>query len=173
MAKKRKIMKPTYTYIASPYSHEKPEIVQARHAITMAYTAHLLSLRKIVFSPIVHCHGPAEFAKISGKFSFWQKFNFTMLGQASKLIVLELPGWKESKGVAEEMAFAQGQGIPINKHSWEEIYDAVLRYPNMSGYCREVVYDVRNRVVDLHTKNQKHIESSMSDLNLDDKTGTN
>lgn len=167
MGRKNKILAPTFSYVASPYTHENRAILEARHAVTMAYTAYMLHNKKLVFSPIVHCHPTADFAKISNKFGFWKKYNFTMLKQASKLIVLELPGWKDSKGVGEEIAYAEGLGIKIERHSWEEIYDVIMRYPTMKYPVRELVTEVRTRVVDIH---HKQLERQVAESMLGDDT---
>lgn len=121
-------MKNSFTYVASPYSHADKAVVSARHDITMAYVAHLLWTKKMVFSPIVHCHPTAEFAQIAGHFAFWRDYNFMFIRNASKLVVLDLPGWQNSKGVREEMAYAEGLGLSVKHISFEDIRDTVSRY---------------------------------------------
>ena len=37
------------------------------------------------------------------------------------MIILEIPGWKESRGILIETAYAQGREMPIEKVKWEEI----------------------------------------------------
>jgi len=46
-------------------------------------------------------------------FEYYREFNEFMLSLSKKLIVLTLPGWKESKGVKSEIAYAQKEGIQI------------------------------------------------------------
>lgn len=135
----------SYTYIASPYSHSDPSVVTARHAVVLAYTAHLLHNRKTVFSPIVHCHEIAQLASIRGDFAFWKKYNNTMLASSSKLLVLQLPGWTESLGVLQEIAFAEGKGIPVKYCSSEDIRDIVVRYPGINEHWHMLVAEITTR----------------------------
>lgn len=145
----------SYTYIASPYSHSDHAIVKARHSVVLAYTAHLLHNRKMVFSPIVHCHEIAQLASIRGDFAFWKKYNNTMLSGASKLLVLQLPGWTESVGVSNEIAFAEGKGIKIKYCSSEDIRDIVVRYPEMSVYWEVLVGELTTRFNSLQNQRSR------------------
>ena len=58
-----------------------------------------------VFSPVVYS------AVIQEKSGFrppegWYSFDLNFLAQASGMIILEIPGWKESRGVLIETAYA-------------------------------------------------------------------
>jgi len=102
-----------YLYLASPYSHDNWNIMQARYAQARDLVAHLLQQNITVFSPIVHCH---ELAKVKGMptdHEFWMTYNFRMLAPARKLLVLMLEGWESSKGVASEIQYARVHGKPV------------------------------------------------------------
>jgi hypothetical protein len=68
-------------------------------------TSWLLANKRWVFCPIVHCHALAKTYKMPPEASFWFDYNFHMLKLADKLLVLTIPGWTTSIGVAAEMAF--------------------------------------------------------------------
>lgn len=68
---------------------------------------------KHVYSPIVHCHPLAVTYDLPKEVDFWERFNFSMLIHARSLRVYMLDGWKDSRGLAGEIQFAQDCGIPV------------------------------------------------------------
>ena len=50
----------------------------------------------------------------------WYAFDLQFLARSDELLVLQLPGWEESKGVLVEIAAAQARGIPIRLMPLEE-----------------------------------------------------
>lgn len=92
-------------YLASPYTDIIPEILEERYRAARTATAHLLRHRLHTFSPIVHCHDLARVEGLPASASFWAEYNFHMLSLATKLVVLDLPGWSNSVGVNNECAF--------------------------------------------------------------------
>lgn len=97
----------TYAYLASPYSHERNVVVQERYRLTLRATAWLLQRKVWVYSPIAHNHALTETVALPTDAAYWQRYNECMMGSAGELIVLGIPGWDESKGVAGEIAFAR------------------------------------------------------------------
>ena len=101
----------TYVYLASPYSHPNPLVREARYRIARDAVAHLL-IRKIwVYSPIVHCHDLTKEYSLPFDATHWREYNEAMLREADELVVLNIPGWRESVGVAAEIAFAKSLGL--------------------------------------------------------------
>jgi hypothetical protein len=98
-----------FTYLASPYSGNEQENYEA----AAKFTAERMAQGHVIFSPIVHCHQIAIDYNLPGDFNFWQNYNFAMLDIADELMVLKLPGWERSKGVAGEIDFAANAGIPV------------------------------------------------------------
>ena len=43
----------------------------------------------------------------------WYAWDLQFLARSDELLVLQLPGWEESKGVLVEIAAAQARSIPI------------------------------------------------------------
>lgn len=101
-----------YDYLASPYTHHDSVIrhkryEQARHALYL-----LLSRRIPAYSPIVHCHHLSLNHDMPHDAEFWQWYDFNMIDPCRRLIVLQLPGWKESVGVTAELQYAEKIGTP-------------------------------------------------------------
>ena len=104
----------TYTYLASPYTHQDPAIMDMRNKLAMAAAARLLKDGVHVYSPIVHCHELASRHDLPRDVGFWWSYNRAMLRHASNMVVLRIDGWDKSRGVAQEIAFAEHGGIPVS-----------------------------------------------------------
>jgi len=102
----------SYTYIGNPYSGT-PEQIKERFAIVEHFTAQAMKQGHVVFSPIVHCHEIAAKHGLPTDFKFWDTYCLGMLDKADKMIVLEMDGWKESKGLQAEIVFALENEIEI------------------------------------------------------------
>lgn len=106
-------------YLASPYSHSLPIIMERRYAAAMAVTAKLLGEGRIIYSPIVSFHEVAIAHNLPTNFAFWERINLGVLAHCSNLIVLKLDGWKDSVGVAGEVEYAMRMGIPVEYFTWQ------------------------------------------------------
>ena len=109
-----------FKYAASPYWHPEEQIRRARARAAMAAVMDLIEQHINVFSPVVYS------AVIQEKSGFrppegWYSFDLNFLAQANGMIILEIPGWKKSRGILIETAYAQGREIPIEKVKWEKI----------------------------------------------------
>ena len=67
---------------------------------------------RLVYSPIVHSH-PLSVLGLPGDWPFWAEHNRAMLAACQPLVVLTLPGWEQSKGIAAEVALAAELEIPV------------------------------------------------------------
>jgi len=103
----------SFVYLASPYTHGDPKIVEERAAAAANFTAAHLRKGVFIYSPIVHCHELAKTHDLPKDFEFWKSYNFAMLSKASELWVLTLAGWEVSKGVREERTFAKSFNLPL------------------------------------------------------------
>jgi len=100
-------------YLAGPYSHKDEAVREERFEALTKKAAELMLGGIVVFSPITHGHAIAQRHDLPLEFEWWQHQCITMLGLASRLIVLQLDGHAESVGVAAEIAFAEKHGISI------------------------------------------------------------
>lgn len=92
-----------YWYLATPYSsHPQGRLIAYIEACEQAGL--LMQAGINVFSPISHTHGIAEHAKIDGHSdnAVWDRVDFPFVMHARGMILCQLPGWMESKGIARE-----------------------------------------------------------------------
>ena len=119
-------------YLAQPYNHPDKRIKVARFVEMMKFMAYLVkSGGKTpfpIFSPIVHWHHVAHKHDFPKDFSFWQHFNEHMLRRATGIYVLQLDGWKESKGLHHELVYSKGLCLPcvaVHKVNLEYVFTQV------------------------------------------------
>lgn len=101
-------------YLASPYSHADPKIIEARFEYATKVSGFLMNEGSVVFSPITHSHLVAKMWNMPTVWSFWQGQDLHILRRCDSLVVLAIPGWKESVGVQAEIEFAEDIEIPIS-----------------------------------------------------------
>ena len=100
-------------YLASPYSHDDPEVRYARYDAACAATARMMQGGMIVYSPIVHCHILALKYDLPGDWEFWKRIDERMLAACDMVMVLCLDGWKDSVGVTAEIGMARDRGMQV------------------------------------------------------------
>ena len=100
-------------YIASPYSHDDPKIVEDNFWRVSNYCAAAVSNGEVVMSPITYGHTLLEFKDMPSSWEFWTEFCLSILVKCDKLRVLKMDGWEDSKGVEAEISFAKDHGIPV------------------------------------------------------------
>ena len=105
-------------YICSPYSSSDPFVRYWRYDAACKFTASMIRAGHVVFSPIVHSHVLHETYGLGGDWSFWQRIDEHMIDLCEKVVVLKLPGWEESRGIAAEVAYAEKVGKVVE---WVEV----------------------------------------------------
>lgn len=101
------------TYLAVPYSHPDPKIREARFAASNCAAYRLMQRGEVVFSPISHSHPIEAASGVIGDHEFWAKQDDAFQAHATKVAVLMIDGWKESRGVQREIKLAEAAQIPI------------------------------------------------------------
>ena len=101
-----------------PYPHSA--VRKARVRAAEAAATEMMGRNMVVFSPIVYS------ATIQERDNFrppegWYMFDLHFLAAAGGLTVLEVPGWKHSRGILIEMAFARARKLPVSRMEWPEI----------------------------------------------------
>ena len=99
-------------YLAAPYSGT-PEIQAIRYLAINKVFARLCDNNEIPFSPISMCHQAALDHDMPKDAAWWAAFNLAYMRLCSEMIVICLPGWAKSKGVALELEWANYLGIPV------------------------------------------------------------
>lgn len=107
-------MKHRLTYLAAPYTHADPAVLEARYVAANRACAALMRDGP-VFSPISHSHPVADYMdpELRLDHAFWQEQDTAILSHCSRVVVLKLNGWERSRGIAAELAFATRVGIPV------------------------------------------------------------
>jgi len=100
-------------YLACPYTHKDREVMLYRFEMVNKAAARLMAEGKYVFSPISHTHPIAEAGSLPRGWDYWEGYDRRVLKGCDKIIVLCLPGWKESTGVQAEIGIGQEMGIPV------------------------------------------------------------
>lgn len=100
-------------YLAGPYNHDLATVKDHRFRELTKHAGSLMALGVLVYSPITHNHPIALRSSLPGTWEFWKQFDLAVLKHCKQLIVLKLPGWETSTGVAAEIEFCQKNYIPI------------------------------------------------------------
>lgn len=108
------------TYLASPYSHENPEIREERFQKAAWATSVLMRSGRMVFSPITHSHSVALHGTPSD-WTFWQRFDFACLRSMKDMLILMLDGWEDSTGIGQEIEIMNQLGKPVEYISVAEL----------------------------------------------------
>ena len=109
----------SFTYLASPYTHPDPKVREQRFNAAAEIAADLMHMGEIVFSPIAHSHPIDLYFNEPESGTFWKRQDEPFLMACSKMAVLMLPGWEESKGIAHEIEVAKTRGLEIEYISYE------------------------------------------------------
>lgn len=109
----QKIKKSGYIYLASPYSSVYSKIRNDRFIAAQKAILWLLRQRINAFSPIVQWHPIAVTEKLPKDFKTWINFNHTMIRRSSAVMILCIPGWKESDGIKNEISYSKRMNIPL------------------------------------------------------------
>lgn len=98
-----------YWYLASPYTHPDPEVRHTRVEELHEIMAHLLANRIIVYAPIWASHRAADEHELPIDQDWWAASNRAFMRPAAGLLVADIDGWQESKGVAYERNFCENK----------------------------------------------------------------
>ena len=102
-----------YWYVGTPYS-KFPGGIDAAFKAACEVTGRLIVKGVPVFSPIAHSHPIAEHAGIDPmSHEIWLEADRPMMEAAYGMIVMMLPGFDTSYGVAHEVEYFQKAGKPV------------------------------------------------------------
>jgi len=99
-------------YLACPYAHRSKDIMLIRFKLANIAAGKLMCEGHYVFSPISHSH-PISFHNDDNSHDFWLRQDYEFVKWADKVMVLELPGSRESRGVKQEIEWANDMGKPV------------------------------------------------------------
>lgn len=110
------VLKKGFWYLATPYAkyHKGHEAAFQEAA---ALGGRLLANGVYAFTPIAHSHPYATYAppliEDHGTHDLWMPFDKQFVDAAFGIIVADMDGWRESKGVTMEVNWAREQGKPL------------------------------------------------------------
>ena len=101
-------------FVSSPYSHPDDKVREENYQKVSKYTAELISKGHVAFSPILYGHNAVNFVPdMPTDWAFWKNFCLTFLSRCDEMIVYTMEGWDKSRGVKEEIEYANSLGIKI------------------------------------------------------------
>jgi hypothetical protein len=100
-------------YLAAPYSHDNPLVVQERMDIFARCETALMIQNIATVSPLAK-HYTVVQRGAGTDWQFWENYSRILLKRCDHLIILTMPGWYKSKGVRGELDFARDNRIPYS-----------------------------------------------------------
>lgn len=108
-------------YFATPYSHPDPAVVESRYLQALVMEVELINRGYMLLAPIAASHQQAQRFNLPGDFEFWQERDRLFIDRCDGVIIGDIPGWRESKGVTAEIAHATAQKKPVYLYSNQEL----------------------------------------------------
>lgn len=102
-------------YIAGPYWHQDPDIIDDRMRVVYGVMANLMRDGHHCISPML-MHSVVVRHNLPNDFDYWGEYSYNLLRRCDKMIVLTLQGWDISRGVKAEIDFCKENNIPIEYH---------------------------------------------------------
>jgi hypothetical protein len=102
-------------YVATPYSHISPAIMQRRYELAVQAVLSLVKMYpgQMIYSPIVYWHPVALAHKLPTDHIYWQAINDTELLVCDEVFVIQFKDWEHSRGIARELETARSRELVI------------------------------------------------------------
>ena len=117
-------------YVACPYWDNDPKVRDERVEISGILTSGFIENGLFAYSPLVHCANLVKYAP-NIREDRWRDFGMQMMKKCDILYVLELDGWKVSKGVTAEINYwnklNRQEIVYVSKKDLQSIKDEYLR----------------------------------------------
>lgn len=99
-------------YLSAPLTDPIPHVRESRVRAATWHLARMWREGLPTYSPLTVGGQIAEYCE-DKTHEWWMSHCLPFLDRSDEMVILTLPGWKESEGVAIEVKFAQTVGIPI------------------------------------------------------------
>lgn len=99
-------------YLASPYTDNRPSMVEWRYKKNKRALRELTGLGYTVFAPVVVGHQLHK-EGLDRDWAWWMQWSQVFLARSTRCFVLTLPGWENSKGVRAEVDYCVEHKIPV------------------------------------------------------------
>lgn len=146
-------------YLMAPYSHSSLGIREHRAQCISLILGELMQQFPYdwIFSPITQGHATVPYLPkwVAEDHGFWLQQCEHALHEASRVFLLPLPGWKQSKGIAQELDWCEEQDKPVvllNCVDWLEKYQQLSPYSQvLRKGAWQILRDYMAAAADLHT----------------------
>lgn len=102
-----------FWFLASPYSHHSPDVMESRAWEVNDYAGRLLQQGIICYATIWANHHLAKRQQLPKDHEYWLAFNKLWLDLSVGTVVACIPGWGDSAGVKQEVTYTRQQGKPV------------------------------------------------------------
>lgn len=99
-------------YLASPHALY-PDGKDCAFKDVCALAAQLISQGIQVFSPIAHSHPIAHYGDLKLDHAAWLRFDEPFMNVCAALLVAQMRGWRQSRGMDHEIQFFKAAGKPV------------------------------------------------------------
>lgn len=103
-------------YLASPYSHKDPDIMEKRFEDVCKAQGELIKKfgkDHVFIGPIAMSHSIAQYSELNTTWEFWQHQDEELIKRCDEVWLIKLDGWQQSKGVRAEIDLACKLKKPI------------------------------------------------------------
>lgn len=102
-------------YLSSPYSSPDPSVRAARVAFAREAMATLIAAGHVTVCPVAMNHEAMELLQAAGSpgGAYWRELEVRLAGICDEIVVLRAPGWRDSRGLAREIALFEELGKPV------------------------------------------------------------
>jgi len=100
-------------YIISPFTHKDKEIEKMRYETQGVLHSELILQGYTTIAPIEMCYHLHLRFGLPGGYEFWQKRDRALIKVSDGVVVFKMNGWKESKGVTDEIQYAESLGKEV------------------------------------------------------------
>lgn len=103
-------------YLACPYTHPESRMRESRFELATRAAAKLIQQGYIVYSPITMTH-PLDVV-LAGEDNtlgsdYWVQFDEAFMAACTEMVVLQLDGWEQSRGIQREIEYFRAHGKPV------------------------------------------------------------
>lgn len=100
-------------YLASPYTHDDPQVRKERVQLAEAKAIELMQVGNQVFSPVAHSGRLVEQGCVLDD-SYWYDWSFSFLEHWAEILAYyRIAGFRQSKGMPAEWDWAYKHKMPI------------------------------------------------------------
>lgn len=101
-------------YLSAPYSSCDADVRRRRAEAASVAMTRILASGSLVVCPLVMNHAAFEGTEGAGPdATYWRELEIRLTAACDELVVLTLPDWRESRGVAREIALFEASGRPV------------------------------------------------------------